>query len=116
MWCTAASWKRVAGILAARGYDCFVPSLLAYDDPTDQPLKVRSLGLRDDVVALEQLNAANRFIRQPILLGPPMGALLAQQLATRLPPLAMVLPPPATPRGLTEIGRASGRDTGRQHG
>src|SRR3546814_14642170 len=99
MWGTAASWKRVAGSLAGRGYDGFVPSLLAHDDSTDQPLKVRSLGLRDYVVALEQQIAAHRFVRPPILIGHSMGALLAQQLATRIQPLAMVLLTPAPPRG-----------------
>src|SRR3546814_4044270 len=91
MWCTAASWKRVAGILAARGYDCFVPSLLAHDDSTDQPLKVRSLGLRDYVVAIEQQIAAHRLLRQPILIGHSMGGHIGQHLPHQIDPQGLML-------------------------
>lgn len=103
MWCTAASWKRIAGILTSRGYDCFAPSLLAHDGSTDQPLQVRSVGLRDYAAALEQQIAARHYERPPILIGHSMGALLAQQLASKIRPLALVLLTPAPPRGINAL-------------
>lgn len=103
MWCTGASWKRVVDILAPRGYDCFAPSLPAHDDTPDQPLQVRRKSLREYLAALEAAIAAKACDRPPILVGHSMGGLLAQQLATRLDPLALVLLTPAAPRGINAL-------------
>ncbi|MFT4047513.1 MAG: alpha/beta fold hydrolase [Solimonas sp.] len=99
MWCTGASWKRVVDILAPRGYHCHAPSLPAHDDATDQPLQVRHQSVRGYLRFLERSIAAQRFDRPPILIGHSMGGLLAQQLATRIDPLALVLLTPAAPYG-----------------
>ncbi|NKF23782.1 alpha/beta hydrolase [Solimonas marina] len=103
MWCTSASWKRVVDILSPRGYDCYVPSLPAHDDSTDQPLQVRRQSLRDYLDAIERGVAERDFAHPPIVIGHSMGGLLAQQLATRIKPLAMVLLTPATPRGINAL-------------
>ncbi|MGH8447336.1 MAG: alpha/beta hydrolase [Solimonas sp.] len=103
MWCTGASWKRVADILTPRGYDCHAPSLPAHDDSTDQPLQVRRKSLRDYLAFLEAYVAAQNFDRPPVIVGHSMGGLLAQQLAARTDPLALVLLTPAAPRGINPL-------------
>lgn len=103
MWCTGASWKRVVDILTPRGYECYAPSLPAHNDSTSQPLEVRNQSLRDYLAALEQGIADRQFDRPPILVGHSMGGLLAQQLATTVKPLALVLLTPAAPRGILAL-------------
>jgi len=103
MWCTGASWKRVIDILTPRGYRCFAPSLPAHDDATDQPLQVRRKSLKDYLAFLEQAIADQHFDKPPILIGHSMGGLLAQQLAARIDPLALVLLTPAAPRGINGL-------------
>lgn len=99
MWCTGENWKRVAAQMNARGYRCVAPSLPAHDASPDQPLHVGALSLRDYVDSLEQTARALDDQRPPIIIGHSMGGLLAQQLAMRVPPLAMVLLTPAPAAG-----------------
>lgn len=106
MWCTGASWQRVRELLEPRGYDCLAPSLPAHEAVPDQPLQVRAQGLRDYLAFLEASIAAIADPRPPILIGHSMGGLLAQQLAARLKPLALVLLAPAAPSGINSL-RAS---------
>lgn len=103
MWCTGASWKRVADILTARGYDCHAPSLPVHDDSTDQPLQVRRKSLREYLDFLERSIEAQHYERAPIIVGHSMGGLLAQQLAARVDPLALVLLTPAAPAGINAL-------------
>jgi pimeloyl-ACP methyl ester carboxylesterase len=71
--------------------------------------KVGRQSLRDYLTFLEQIVATREDRRPPIIIGHSMGGLLAQQLAARMQPLALVLLTPAAPYGinglsLTNIG------------
>lgn len=99
-WCTAANWQRVISILTPRGYRCYAPTLPAHEATADQPLKVRKQGLHDYRRALLADLDAQGFDQPPVIIGHSMGALLAQQLASQVRPLAMVLLAPLEPAGL----------------
>jgi pimeloyl-ACP methyl ester carboxylesterase len=103
MWCTGADWGRVVELLGPRGYDCHAPTLPGHEPTADQPLRVGRLGLRDYGAFLEQYVRERAFDRPPVLVGHSMGALLAMQLAAKLPPLALVLLTPGAPRGINPI-------------
>lgn len=99
-WCTAASWQRVVSILSPRGYTCFAPTLPAHEATTDQPLRVRGKGLREYRASLLAEISAQSFAQPPVIIGHSMGAILAQQLAADIQPLALVLLAPLEPAGL----------------
>lgn len=103
MWCTGANWARVREILEPRGYRCFAPSLPAHDAVPDQPLTVARQSLADYLTFLEREIAAQSFDRPPVLIGHSMGGLLAQQLAARIRPAALVLLTPAPFAGINGI-------------
>jgi pimeloyl-ACP methyl ester carboxylesterase len=103
MSCTGANWKRVVSLMMPRGYDCLAPSLPAHDASPDQPLQVGRQSLRDYLAFLEQMVATREDRRPPIIIGHSMGGLLAQQLAARMQPLALVLLTPAAPYGITSL-------------
>ena len=103
MSCAGANWKRVASLMTPRGYDCLAPSLPAHDASPDQPLQVGRQSLRDYLAFLEQMVATREDRRPPIIIGHSMGGLLAQQLAARVQPLALVLLTPAAPYGITSL-------------
>ena len=109
MSCTGANLKRVASLMTQRGYECLAPTLPAHDASPDQPLHVGRQSLRGYLTFLEQIVATREDRRPPIIIGHSMGGLLAQQLAARVQPLALVLLTPAAPSGinglsLTNIG------------
>lgn len=103
MWCTGANWARVSELMAPRGYRCFAPSLPGHDAVPDQPLMVARYGLRDYLAFLEREVAAQKFSQAPVLIGHSMGALLAQQLASRIKPAALVLLTPAPFAGINGV-------------
>lgn len=103
MWCTGHSWDTARRLFEARGYDCLAPTLPGHEPTSDQPLRVARLGLSDYVQALRTQIEAQGYERPPILLGHSMGALLAQQLALQLRPLAMVLLTPAPGWGINGL-------------
>lgn len=103
MWCTGANWARVTELLAPRGYRCHAPTLPAHDAVPDQPLQVRSKSLRDYADYLVDWINAQNFDKPPILIGHSMGGLLAQQVATRIKPLALVLLTPAPQWGVNAL-------------
>jgi pimeloyl-ACP methyl ester carboxylesterase len=103
MWCTGANWNRVREVLEPRGYRCHAPTLPGHDPLPDQPLQVARRSLTDYLGFLETFCAEQAFARRPILIGHSMGALLAQQLAARLQPLALVLLTPAPHWGINGL-------------
>lgn len=107
MWCTGGDWNRVRELMEPRGYRCHAPTLPAHEPTADQPLHVGDKSLRDYLAYLEDYIRAQDFPQPPILIGHSMGGLLAQQLAARLPALALVLLTPATPWGINGLGLAN---------
>jgi pimeloyl-ACP methyl ester carboxylesterase len=103
MWCTGANWGRMRDLLQPRGYPCFAPTLPAHDPVPDQPLQVGRRDLREYLEFMLAAVEAQAFGRRPILIGHGMGALLAQQLATKIDPIAMVLLAPFATRGLSGL-------------
>jgi pimeloyl-ACP methyl ester carboxylesterase len=107
MWCTGRNWSRVRELMEPRGYRCHAPTLPAHEPTADQPLHVGAKSLRDYLAFLESDIAAQNFDRAPVLIGHSMGGLLAQQLAARIRPLAMVLLTPAAPWGINALNAAN---------
>ena len=103
MYCTGFNWKRITELMAARGYDCHAVTLPRHEPERDQPLTVGALSLRSYLTYLEDYVARQNFKQPPILIGHSMGGLLAQQLAARTRPLALVLLTPAPPAGIVAL-------------
>ena len=100
MWSNASHLQRLQRLLAARGYDCHVPTLPHHEPAPAQAEQVGAQSLRDYVQALEAFIAERNFAQPPVLLGHSMGGLLAQLLACRVQPAALVLLTPAAPAGI----------------
>lgn len=103
MWCTGRSWTRVAELLRARGFDCYCPNLPAHEAVPDQPLQVGAKSLKDYFSFLENYIQQQAFTQPPVLIGHSMGGLLAQMLAARIKPLALVLLTPGAPAGINPL-------------
>lgn len=107
MWATGADWTRVRALMEPRGYRCYAPTLPGHEPTADQPLRVGALSLRDYVAALEADIGAQGFEQPPVLMGHSMGGLIAQQLASRIQPRALVLLTPAAPWGIQSASPAN---------
>ena len=105
MWCTSANFDRMVEGLKPRGHACFAPTLPAHEVGASHP-EVGGKSLRDYLSFLEEYVRRQNFAEAPILIGHSMGGLLAQQLAARIQPFALVLLAPAAPAGLLGL-RAS---------
>lgn len=105
MWCTGANFDRMAAILKARGHDCHAPTLPAHEIGRLHP-EVGDKSIREYLSFLEDYVRERRFTESPILLGHSMGGLLAQQLAARVNPFALVLLTPAAPAGINALSPA----------
>jgi pimeloyl-ACP methyl ester carboxylesterase len=99
MWCTSANYARVIEGLKPRGHACFAPTLPAHEAGVAHP-EVGNQSLRDYLSFLEEFVRRQNFAEAPILVGHSMGGLLAQQLAARIQPFALVLLTPAAPAGI----------------
>lgn len=102
MWCTGANFARMVDGLKPRGHACHAPTLPAHEVGAVHP----EVGPRSLTEYLDFFDAYVReqgFIEAPILVGHSMGGLLAQQLAERIQPFALVLLTPATPAGIFGI-------------
>lgn len=102
MWCTGANFSRLQSALEARGFQCHAPSLPHHQVGQSNP-EVGNLGLRDYIEFLDEFIKEQRFSEPPVLVGHSMGGLLAQQLAARIKPAALVLLTPAPPWGVFGI-------------
>ncbi|MGH8540662.1 MAG: alpha/beta hydrolase [Stenotrophobium sp.] len=100
MWCTGDHWARVKSIMEPRGYDCHAVTLPAHEPGPGQMTQVGAKSLRDYLVFLEDYVSRQCFSQPPIIIGHSMGGLLAQQLAAKIRPLALVLMTPAPPAGI----------------
>ncbi|HUR41902.1 MAG TPA: alpha/beta hydrolase [Verrucomicrobiae bacterium] len=98
MWCTGANFSRLVEILKARGHACYAPSLPAHEVGVEHP-EVGTQSVADYLAFLEDYVRRQGFAEPPILIGHSMGGLLAQQLAARINPFALVLLTTAAPSG-----------------
>jgi len=103
MWCSSWCWENYRPFFEERGYRCLTPPLLYHDaNPQDPPdPRLSTTGLLDYVCDLEQ--QIRRLEERPIIMGHSLGGLLAQILAARNPPRALVLLCPAAPAGILAI-------------
>lgn len=99
MWSTAANFDRLVAGLKPRGHACHVPTLPAHEAGALHP-EVGNKSLREYLSFLKDYVRRQNFAEAPILLGHSMGGLLAQQLAARIQPFALVLLAPAAPAGI----------------
>lgn len=102
MWCTGANYARIAEGLRSRGHRCYAPTLPAHEVGVRHP-EVGNKSLREYLSFLEDTLRAQNFAEPPVLIGHSMGGLLAQQLAARVNPFALVLLTPAAPAGIFSV-------------
>jgi pimeloyl-ACP methyl ester carboxylesterase len=99
MWCTGANFDRVVEGLRPRGHACHAPTLPAHEAGVAHP-EVGDKSLREYLAFLEDYVRRQDFAQAPVLVGHSMGGVLAQQLAARIKPFALVLLTPAAPAGV----------------
>lgn len=102
MWCTGANFNRLIDGLRPRGYDCHAPNLPGHEVGVAHP-EVGAKSISEYLDFMEDYVHRQNFSQPPIILGHSMGGLLAQQLATRIKPLALVLLTPAPPAGINAL-------------
>ena len=90
-------------LLAARTYDCHAIGLPSHTASSTQADDVAALSIREYVAHVEREIAARGFSQPPVLVGHSMGGLVAQLLATRVAPAALVLLTPAAPAGINAL-------------
>lgn len=102
MWCTGANLGRLQRTLEARGHKCHAPNL-PHHELGREHAAVGHQSLKDYLSFLEDYVRGQNFSQPPVIIGHSMGGLLAQQLAARIKPLALVLLTPAAPAGIFAI-------------
>ena len=94
---------RLQSLFAARTYDCHTLTLPAHTPSPTQADEVAALSLRDYAEHVEREIAARQFSQPPVLVGHSMGGLIAQLVASRVRPAALVLLTPAPPAGINTL-------------
>jgi pimeloyl-ACP methyl ester carboxylesterase len=91
MWSRAQVWDKFRIHFEALGYECHAPALPGHDvSPADPvPALLANATLQDYVAALEI--EIKKCEPPPVIIGHSMGGLLAQLLAVRVQPAALVL-------------------------
>jgi pimeloyl-ACP methyl ester carboxylesterase len=91
MWSQPKVWDRFRAHFEPLGYDCHAPALPGHDVAPSDPVPTMLAGasLKDYVDALEI--DARKCSEAPIIIGHSLGGLLAQLLAVRVQPRALVL-------------------------
>jgi pimeloyl-ACP methyl ester carboxylesterase len=99
MWCTGANFDRLVELLKPRGHACHALTLPAHEVGVAHP-EVGSKSLREYLAFLEDAIKGLNLTEAPIVIGHSMGGLLAQLLAARIQPFAIVLLTPGWPAGI----------------
>lgn len=99
MWCTGAHFGRLIEGLKPRGHACHALTLPAHETGAKHP-EVGNKSLTEYLSFAEDFVRRQNFAEAPILVGHSMGGLLAQQLAARIQPFALVLLTTAAPAGI----------------
>jgi pimeloyl-ACP methyl ester carboxylesterase len=91
MWSQPKVWDKFRRHFELLGFECHAPALPGHDvAPSDPvPAMLASASVKDYVDALEA--AARKCSEAPIIIGHSLGGLLAQLLAVRVQPRALVL-------------------------
>jgi pimeloyl-ACP methyl ester carboxylesterase len=99
MWCTARNYGRLIELFKPRGHACHALTLPAHEIGKTHP-EVGNKSLTEYLSFVEDYVRAQNFPEAPIVMGHSMGGLLAQMLAAKIKPFALVLLTPATPAGI----------------
>jgi non-heme chloroperoxidase len=106
MWAGGWVWDAWRPVFESRGYRCIIPTLRFHDAlPSSPPEALGSTSLLDYAQDLEVEIAG--LDDQLVLMGHSMGGMLAQMLAERRSPAALVLLSPMPPQGINTLSPAS---------
>lgn len=104
MWLTGSCWQPFAGHLEHAGYRVHAPTLPLHDPGRlSAPPGLEKLRLADYVQAMDAFVENLALQSQPVVIGHSMGALVAQQLATRREFAALGLLAPVSPRQVQSL-------------
>ncbi|MFZ5610324.1 MAG: alpha/beta hydrolase [Pseudomonadota bacterium] len=100
MWASPRLWRHMTPAFSAAGHEVLAPALPGHEATPGDPAPdgLGTLSLSDYVEAL--LAQAAKFTRPPVVIGHSMGGLLAQLVAAKLRPPALVLLSPAPAAGM----------------
>lgn len=106
MWSYSAVWDRMRSLLEAEGFATHAGKLPGHEG---EPGDLTRVGLVDYVAALETQVA--RLPETPVIIGHSMGALLAQLLAVKVKPRALILLSTAPSSGILALAPSAMRTT-----
>ncbi|HTY34102.1 alpha/beta hydrolase [Mycobacterium sp.] len=98
-WCRGELWTSARAAFEQRGYTAHTPTLRHHELPLNEgAMKIASLSLRDYTDDLVRF--VNSLDSPPLLVGHPMGGLLAQLVAARTRPAGVVAACPGAAAGI----------------
>jgi pimeloyl-ACP methyl ester carboxylesterase len=110
MWSTGNTLSVIRAALETAGYTCHSPTLPHHENGGNAAA-VATMSHLDYVGFLENFVRGLNLPESPIFVGHSMGGLLAQLLAVRIAPRALVLFAPAAPAGINALNLNSIRAT-----